>query len=60
MQTTTDHATLAPEAIDELVDAAARAAKWAGEPFLHSNEEPQSVLAPGTSLIPLACMTARS
>ena len=49
MQTTTAHATLAPQAIDELVDAAARAAKWAGEPFLHPNEEPESVLAPGTS-----------
>jgi superfamily II DNA or RNA helicase len=49
MQTTTNSATLAPEAIDELVDAATRAAAWAGEPFLHSNEEPARVLAPGTS-----------
>ena len=49
MQTTTDYATLASGAIDGLVDAAARAADWAGEPFLHPNEEPASVLAPGTS-----------
>jgi ribonuclease E len=49
MQTTTDHLTLEPEAIDELVDAAARAAEWAGEPFLHADEDPASVLAPGTS-----------
>jgi ribonuclease E len=49
MQTTTDHSTLAPEAIDELVDASSRAAEWAGEPFLHPNEDAASVLAPGTS-----------
>ncbi|HEV8249447.1 MAG TPA: DEAD/DEAH box helicase family protein [Gaiellaceae bacterium] len=48
MQTRTDYA-IPPEAIDELVDAAARAADWAGEPFLHPNEEPARVLAPGTS-----------
>jgi ribonuclease E len=48
MQTTTDYAT-PPEALDDLVDAALRAAKWAGEPFLHPNEEPARVLAPGTS-----------
>ena len=49
MQTTTDHLTLEPEAIDELVDAAARAAEWAGEPFLHADEDPARMLAPGTS-----------
>ncbi|MBD0338380.1 MAG: DEAD/DEAH box helicase family protein, partial [Thermoleophilia bacterium] len=49
MQTTTDHLTLEPEAIDALVDAAARASDWAGEPFLHADEEPGGVLAPGTS-----------
>jgi ribonuclease E len=49
MQTTTDHATLAPAAIDELVDAATRAADWAGEPFLHAGEDPGAALAPGTS-----------
>jgi superfamily II DNA or RNA helicase len=49
MQTTNDHLTLEPEAIDTLVDAAARAADWAGEPFLHADEEPAHVLAPGTS-----------
>jgi ribonuclease E len=48
MQTTTDYAT-PPEALDDLVAAAGRAAEWAGEPFLHPNEEPASVLAPGTS-----------
>jgi len=49
MQTTTDHLTLEPEAIDELVDAAARASEWAGEPFLHADEDPARMLAPGTS-----------
>jgi len=49
MQTTTDHLTLEPEAIDELVDAATRAAEWAGEPFLHADEDPARMLAPGTS-----------
>ena len=48
MQITTDYAT-PPEAIDDLVAAAVRAADWAGEPFLHPNEEPARVLAPGTS-----------
>ncbi|MEX2646156.1 MAG: DEAD/DEAH box helicase family protein [Gaiellaceae bacterium] len=49
MQTTTDHLTLEPEAIDELVDAAARASEWAGEPFLHADEDPGRMLAAGTS-----------
>src|SRR4051794_36755236 len=48
MQTTTDYA-IPPEAIDDLVDAAIRAADWAGEPFLPPSEEPARVLAPGTS-----------
>ena len=49
MQTTTDHATLATEAIDGLVHAAERAGTFAGEPFLHADEDPADVLAPGTS-----------
>lgn len=49
MQTTTQNATLAPEAVNGLVEAAARAAAWAGEPFLHADEDPAQVLAPGTS-----------
>jgi ribonuclease E len=49
MQTTTDHLTLEPEAIDELVDATGRAAEWAREPFLHADEDPARMLAPGTS-----------
>jgi ribonuclease E len=46
---TTDHLTLAPEAFDGLVDAAARASAWAGEPFLHESEDAAQALAPGTS-----------
>ena len=49
MQTTTDHLTLPAEALDGLVDAAARASAWAGEPFLHDGEDAAAVLAAGTS-----------
>jgi superfamily II DNA or RNA helicase len=48
MQTTTDHPT-APEAVDGLADAARRAEAWAGEPFLHADEDTAEVLAPGTA-----------
>jgi superfamily II DNA or RNA helicase len=48
MQTTTEQLTTAPEAT-ELVAAAMRAEPWAGEPFLHADEDPAEVLAPGTA-----------
>jgi ribonuclease E len=49
MQQTTEQPTIAPEAVNGLTAAATRAEAWAGEPFLHSDEEPAEVLAPGTS-----------
>src|SRR5213080_1660809 len=48
MQEATDHLTLASEA-EELNAAALRAEAWAGEPFLHPEEDPGVVLAPGTA-----------
>jgi ribonuclease E len=49
MSNTTEYPTTAPEAPDALSEAAARAEAWAGEPFLHSEEDPATVLAPGTA-----------
>ncbi|MGB2875367.1 MAG: DEAD/DEAH box helicase family protein [Gaiellaceae bacterium] len=49
MQEATEQPTLAPEAADGLSAAALRAEAWAGEPFLHPDEEPGTVLAPGTA-----------
>jgi ribonuclease E len=49
MQETTEQPTLAPEATDGLSAAALRAETWAGEPFLHPDEDPAAVLAPGTA-----------
>src|SRR5919197_4058946 len=49
MQETTEHPTLAPEAPDGLSAAALRAEAWAGEPFLHPDEDPVAVLAPDTA-----------
>ena len=37
------------EATPGLVEDAERAAAWAGEPFLHPDENPDVVLAPGTA-----------
>ena len=48
MQPTSNHLTELPEAA-ALADDAARAAAWAGEPFLHEGEDPATALAPGTS-----------
>ncbi|MDH4178670.1 MAG: DEAD/DEAH box helicase family protein, partial [Thermoleophilia bacterium] len=36
-------------AAEALAAAAAQAARWAGEPFLHPGEDPVSALAPGTA-----------
>src|SRR5919204_4857331 len=49
MQEATEQPTLAPEAPDGLSAAALRAEAWAGEPFLHPDEDPAAVLAPGTA-----------
>ena len=49
MQETTEQPTLAPEAPDGLAAAALRAEAWAGEPFLHADEDPAVVLAPETA-----------
>jgi ribonuclease E len=48
MQEATDHLTLASEA-EGLSAAALRAEAWAGEPFLHPDEDPATVLAAGTA-----------
>jgi ribonuclease E len=49
MQETTEQPTTTPEATDGLVAAALRAEAWAGEPFLHADEDPAHALAPGTA-----------
>ena len=49
MQETTAQVLTAPEATRSLVASAERAAVWAGEPFLHPEEDPGQVLAPGTA-----------
>jgi superfamily II DNA or RNA helicase len=46
MQEATEHSTLAVEA-DGLAAAARRAEAWAGEPFLHPDENPAEALAEG-------------
>src|SRR5437588_1632775 len=48
MQKTTEQRQV-PLAVADLVTASQRAEKWAGDPFLHSGEEPAEVLAPGTA-----------
>jgi hypothetical protein len=49
MQETIDQPLTVPVATDSLVASAERAAEWAGEPFLHPDEDPTQVLAPGTA-----------
>jgi ribonuclease E len=49
MQEIKEQPTTASEATDGLTAAALRAEAWAGEPFLREGEEPDRVLAPGTS-----------
>src|SRR5437868_5290927 len=48
MQETIHHPNTSSEATDGLTAAALQAEAWAGEPFLHSDEDPAEVLAPGT------------
>jgi superfamily II DNA or RNA helicase len=49
MQETTEQPTLAPEAPDGLAASALQAEGWAGEPFLHPDEDPAVALAPETA-----------
>src|SRR6185295_13953658 len=49
MPETTEQPTLAPEAADGLAASALQAEAWAGEPFLHPDEDVAQVLAPGTA-----------
>src|SRR6266536_5399310 len=49
MQETIDQPLTVPEATGALVASAERAAEWAGEPFLHPDEDAAQVLAPGTA-----------
>jgi superfamily II DNA or RNA helicase len=49
MQEATEDLTLSSEPTAALVADAERAAKWAGEPFLHAGENPDTALAPGTA-----------
>jgi ribonuclease E len=49
MQEPTAQLLTAPEATSSLVASAERAAAWAGEPFLHPEEDTGQVLAPGTA-----------
>jgi superfamily II DNA or RNA helicase len=49
MQEIIQQPTRPSEATDGLAAAALRAEAWAGEPILHSDEDPHEVLAPGTA-----------
>src|SRR5580765_5481816 len=49
MQETTEQPTLAPEAPEGLAASALQAEAWAGEPFLHPDEDPAVALAPETA-----------
>jgi ribonuclease E len=49
MQETARHSPTVPEASEAIEAAALRAEAWAGEPFLHPEEDPVAVLAPGTA-----------
>jgi len=49
MQETIDQPTTISEATSGLMAEALRAEAWAGEPFLHPDESPDDVLAPGTA-----------
>src|SRR5215470_19238428 len=49
MQEAIEQPTLALEAPDGLAAAALRAEAWAGEPFLHPDEDPAVSLAPDTA-----------
>ena len=44
-----EHTTVPTQATHPLADEVQRAEAWAGEPFLHPDEEADVVLAPGTA-----------
>ena len=44
-----EQTTVPTQATHPLVEEIERASAWAGEPFLHPDEEPETVLAPGTA-----------
>jgi len=49
MSETIEQPTVAPQAVNGLAAAALHAEAWAGEPFLHEDENPAEALAPGTA-----------
>jgi len=49
VQEAVEHPNPSTEATNALAEDARRAQDWAGEPFLHANEDPGTVLAPGTA-----------
>ena len=49
VQEAVEQPTISSEATRALLDDARRAEAWAGEPFLHAEEEPETVLALGTA-----------
>ena len=49
VQEAVEQPTIPNKATRALVADAHRAESWAGEPFLHADEEPETVLAPGTA-----------
>jgi ribonuclease E len=49
MQESTVTSNLSPEPTTALVEAATRAERWFGEPFLHPGEDAEVALAPGTA-----------
>jgi ribonuclease E len=44
-----EHTPVPTQATQPLVEDVARSQTWAGEPFLHPDEDPDTVLAPGTA-----------
>jgi ribonuclease E len=49
VQEAVEQITVQTEATRALIEDARRAEAWAGEPFLHADENPETVLAPGTA-----------
>jgi superfamily II DNA or RNA helicase len=49
MQQATPNSAVLELALDDVVERARRAAEWAGEPILHTDEDPAQVLAPGSA-----------
>ncbi len=49
VQEAVEQPTIPTQATNALAEDARRAEAWAGEPFLHADEEPETVLAPGTA-----------